>query len=109
MRNRRTPMVDGHMTGSPMSRRTAIASPLAAAPWGSAGRAISASAIDEADIHEPLGISLETWPYPGPVSFLPLVMGRENVRMAYMDFAPTASGSGRAIFLLHGKNFDSSY
>jgi pimeloyl-ACP methyl ester carboxylesterase len=61
----------------------------------------------------PLGICLEGWPYPGPVAFLPLEMvsesGSEPVRLAYMDFAPDGAPNGRAIFLLHGKNFDSSY
>jgi pimeloyl-ACP methyl ester carboxylesterase len=58
---------------------------------------------------EPLGIGLEGWRYPAPVVFLPLVMGGEPVRMAYMDIAPTATANGRAILLLHGKNFDGSY
>jgi pimeloyl-ACP methyl ester carboxylesterase len=58
---------------------------------------------------EPLGICLEGWPYPGPVTFLPLEMAGEPVRMAYMDFAAEGAPNGRAIFLLHGKNFDSSY
>ncbi len=58
---------------------------------------------------EALGIGLEGWAYPGPVAFLPLVMDGQPVRMAYMDFAPTTAANGRAIVLLHGKNFDSSY
>ncbi|MBO0710042.1 MAG: alpha/beta hydrolase [Acetobacteraceae bacterium] len=57
----------------------------------------------------PLGIGLEGWPYPGPVEFLPVLAEGQPVRMAYMDFLPTASTNGRAVFLLHGKNFDSSY
>ena len=57
----------------------------------------------------PLGIGLESWPYPGPVQFLPLTLHSQPVRMAYMDFAPTAPANGRTIFLLHGKNFDGSY
>src|ERR1700733_11960672 len=39
---------------------------------------------------EPLGTSLEGWPYPGPLQFLPLTMESQQVRMAYMDFKPTA-------------------
>ncbi|MBR1125425.1 alpha/beta hydrolase [Bradyrhizobium lablabi] len=58
---------------------------------------------------EPLGTSLEGWPYPGPVQFLPLTMHGQQVRMAYMDFSPTAPANGRSVMLLHGKNFDSSY
>ena len=59
--------------------------------------------------NEPLGTSLEGWPYPGPDKFLPLTMEGQPVRMAYMDFSPTGSANGRSIMLLHGKNFDSSY
>ena len=58
---------------------------------------------------EPLGIALEGWPYPGPVKFLPVLAAGQPVRMAYMDFVPSGPSNGRAIFLLHGKNFDSSY
>ena len=62
---------------------------------------------------QPLGICFEGWPYPGPVAFLPLEMGGEPVRMAYMDFAPEGAANAvtksPAILLLHGKNFDSSY
>jgi len=58
---------------------------------------------------EPLGIGLETWPYPYPVRFLPLAVQGQAVRMAYMDVAPSAAPNGRTALLLHGKNFDSSY
>ena len=58
---------------------------------------------------EPLGTSLEGWPYPGPLHFLALTMQGQQVRMAYMDFQPTGPSNGRSIMLLHGKNFDSSY
>jgi pimeloyl-ACP methyl ester carboxylesterase len=36
-------------------------------------------------------------------------MQGQQLRMAYMDFEPTAASNGRSIMLLHGKNFDSSY
>ena len=57
---------------------------------------------------EALGICMEGWPYPGPVKFLALETGGEPTRMAYMDF-PAENPAGRAVLLLHGKNFDSSY
>ena len=57
----------------------------------------------------PLGIGLESWPYPYPVHMLPLAVQGQAVRMAYMDVAPTGPANGRAVLLLHGKNFDSSY
>lgn len=65
--------------------------------------------LTDHNIDLPLGIGLEGWAYPGPVSQFSLMMSGQRVRMAYMDFAPTAAANGRAIFLLHGKNFDSSY
>jgi pimeloyl-ACP methyl ester carboxylesterase len=57
---------------------------------------------------EPYGIGLEGFAYPYPVSLLPLVNDGEQLRMAYMDVAP-AQPNGRAVVLLHGRNFPSSY
>ena len=57
---------------------------------------------------EPYGINLEGFPYPYPVSLLPLVSDGEQLRMAYMDVAPTQP-NGRIVVLLHGRNFPSSY
>ncbi|HEY0523277.1 MAG TPA: alpha/beta hydrolase [Stellaceae bacterium] len=60
---------------------------------------------------EPLGIAMEEFRYPYPVQFLPVVQEREALRMAYMDVppAPSATANGRAVLLLHGRNFPSSY
>ena len=57
---------------------------------------------------EPYGIDLEGFPYPYPVNLLPLVNDGEQLRMAYMDVAPTQP-DGRVVILLHGRNFPSSY
>jgi len=106
-----------------LGRRGVLAWPLAAAPLAAAApvaagvpRAARArpdagtpAAVRPAAELRPLGIGLEEWPYPAPVRFLPLVAGGEPVRMAFMDVPPRSAGSGRAILLLHGKNFDSSY
>jgi len=48
------------------------------------------------------------YPYPYPVSLLPLVNDGEQLRMAYMDVAP-GQPNGRVVVLLHGRNFPSSY
>ncbi len=70
------------------------------------------------DYSTPLGIALETHPYPYPVHFLPLDIEGEPVRMAYMDVPGEPSGrvdvradspNGRTVVLLHGKNFYGSY
>jgi pimeloyl-ACP methyl ester carboxylesterase len=68
---------------------------------------MSANAAEPAP-REPYGIGLEGFAYPYPVNMLPLVNDGEPVRMAYMDVAP-AQPNGRAVVLLHGRNFPSSY
>jgi pimeloyl-ACP methyl ester carboxylesterase len=78
----------------------AIAAALLASPFNPAGAA-------EAP-REPYGIGLEGFPYPFPVSLLPVVNDGEALRMAYMD-VPAAQPNGRTVLLLHGRNFPSSY
>lgn len=81
-----------------------------------------------------LGIDLEGYPYPYPVFLLPLGVDHHEARMAYMDVAPRdmtqgdmtqgdvtrgdmtqgdmargAPANGRAVLLLHGRNFPASY
>jgi pimeloyl-ACP methyl ester carboxylesterase len=100
-----------------VNRRTLIGLPLLAAaslaPFATAAallpRAAAAATQPRNTYTEPLGTSLEGWPYPGPLQFLPLTMAGQQVRMAYMDFEPLGPANGRSIILLHGKNFDSSY
>jgi pimeloyl-ACP methyl ester carboxylesterase len=58
---------------------------------------------------EPLGIALESYPYPYPVQFLSLVNDGQPLRLAYMDVRPEGAGNGRTVVLLHGKNFYGSY
>jgi pimeloyl-ACP methyl ester carboxylesterase len=54
---------------------------------------------------KPVSINLEDLPYPHPVQYLPLTYYGEEVRMAYMDVAPTGAANGRTVVLLHGMNF----
>ena len=103
---------------SPMiSRRQALV-PLAAAPLAmtlprtaEAGPAHAAPLTSLPPDHydKPLGIGLESWPYPAHVSFRPCAVGNETLRLAYMDIAPTGKPRNKTVVLLHGKNFDSSY
>jgi pimeloyl-ACP methyl ester carboxylesterase len=58
---------------------------------------------------KPLGIALEEYPYPWPVHFLPLVIEGQELRMAYMDVPPAGVSNGRAVVLMHGKNFGGYY
>ncbi|RYD79251.1 MAG: alpha/beta hydrolase [Sphingobacteriales bacterium] len=56
-----------------------------------------------------LSITLENIKYPYPVKFLPLTVEGQDVRMAYMDVAPTTTANGRTVMLFHGKNFGGYY
>ena len=58
---------------------------------------------------EPLGIALEGYAYPFPVSFLDVQAGNHAARLAYMDVAATSTPNGRAVLLFHGRNFPASY
>lgn len=54
---------------------------------------------------KPVSISLEDLPYPYPVSYLPLTLYGQPVRMAYMDVAASGAANGQTIVLMHGLNF----
>ena len=58
---------------------------------------------------EPLGIALEGYAYPWPARFLPLMVERHAVRLAYMDVPPAGAPNGRTVLLMHGRNFPASY
>jgi pimeloyl-ACP methyl ester carboxylesterase len=58
---------------------------------------------------EPLGLAMEGYPYPFPVGHLPLEIEGQDMSMAFMDVAPTATPNGRTVLLLHGKNFFGAY
>ncbi len=62
-----------------------------------------------AEKSSPLSITLEGYPYPYPVSYLPLVIEGQDLKMAYMDIAPKGNGNGKTVMLLHGKNFFGAY
>jgi len=57
----------------------------------------------------PLSISMEGYPYPHQVNFLPLHIEGQDLRMAYMDVAPEGKPNGESVLLLHGKNFFGAY
>jgi pimeloyl-ACP methyl ester carboxylesterase len=52
-----------------------------------------------------MSINLEDVPYPHPVEFLSFTLDGHDVRMAYMDVAPSGPVNGRTAVLLHGMNF----
>jgi pimeloyl-ACP methyl ester carboxylesterase len=58
---------------------------------------------------KPGSITYDEVPYPYPVSFLPLTMYGQDVRMAFMDIPPAGEPNGRIVVLLHGMNFGGFY
>jgi pimeloyl-ACP methyl ester carboxylesterase len=47
--------------------------------------------------------------YPYPVKKISLQMDNTEAAMAYMDIIPTTNANGKAVVLLHGKNFNGYY
>jgi pimeloyl-ACP methyl ester carboxylesterase len=57
----------------------------------------------------PLGIAFEELKYPYPTAYLNLLVEGQDLRMCFMDVQPTKNPNGRAVVLLHGKNFWGAY
>ncbi|WP_337042284.1 alpha/beta fold hydrolase [Emticicia sp. 17c] len=53
-------------------------------------------------------LRLENYKYPFPVSYIQIASQKQHYEMAYMDVKP-ATPNGKAILLLHGKNFNGAY
>jgi pimeloyl-ACP methyl ester carboxylesterase len=58
---------------------------------------------------QPGSIDYEDVQYPYPVSYLPLTMYGQDVRMAYMDVPPSGTPNGRTVVLFHGMNWGGFY
>jgi pimeloyl-ACP methyl ester carboxylesterase len=58
---------------------------------------------------KPGSINSEDVPYPHAVSYLPLTLYGQDVRMAYMDVPPLGTPNGHTVVLLHGNNFAGFY
>lgn len=56
-----------------------------------------------------LSITLENVKYAYPVKYFPISVEGQDIRMAYMDVAPTQMANGRTVVLFHGKNFGGYY
>jgi pimeloyl-ACP methyl ester carboxylesterase len=57
----------------------------------------------------PGSITCEDVPYPFPVSYLPLTLYGQDVRIAFMDVPPLAQPNGHVVVLFHGNNFAGFY
>ena len=54
----------------------------------------------------PGSITCEDVPYPYPVSYMPLTLYGQDIRMAYMDVPAQGQPNGRTVVLFHGMNRD---
>jgi pimeloyl-ACP methyl ester carboxylesterase len=58
---------------------------------------------------KPGSITCEDVPYPFPVSYLPLTLYGQDVRIAFMDVPPLGQANGHVVVLFHGNNFAGFY
>src|SRR5258706_4827678 len=58
---------------------------------------------------KPGSITCEDVAYPYPVSYLPIALYGQDVRMAFMDVPPLGTPNGHAVVLFHGNNFAAFY
>jgi len=86
----------------------AIAAYVTTAPLDAQMNSPIATLKAPADV-QPGSITFDEVPYPYPVSYLPLTVYGQDVRMAYMDVAPAGSPNGRTVLLFHGANFGGFY
>src|SRR5687768_8626938 len=54
-------------------------------------------------------ITCEDVPYPHAVSYLPMTLYGQDIRMAYMDVPAQGQPNGRTVVLFHGMNFAGFY
>jgi pimeloyl-ACP methyl ester carboxylesterase len=58
---------------------------------------------------KPGSITCDECPYPYPSKYLDISVYDQDVRISYMDVAPTVAPNGRTVLLLHGNNFGGFY
>ena len=58
---------------------------------------------------EPGSITCDECPYPYPSKYLDISVYSQDVRISYMDVAPTGTPNGHTVMLLHGNNFGGFY
>jgi pimeloyl-ACP methyl ester carboxylesterase len=58
---------------------------------------------------KPGSITCDECPYPYPSKYLDISVYTQDVRISYMDVAPTGPPNGHTVVLLHGNNFGGFY
>ncbi len=80
----------------------------AAAAAGAQGRDILPPVPTPTDI-KPGSITCDECPYPAPSKYLDIDVYSQDVRISYMDIAPTGTANGHVVLLMHGNNFGGFY
>ena len=79
-----------------------------AAAAGAQGRDILPPVPTPTDI-KPGSITCDECPYPTPSKYLNIDVYSQDVRISYMDIAPTSTANGHVVLLMHGNNFGGFY
>ena len=58
---------------------------------------------------KPGSLTCDECPYPYPSKYLGISVYGQDVRISYMDVAPTVTPNGRTVLVLHGNNFGGFY
>ena len=58
---------------------------------------------------DPGSITCDECPYPYPSKYLDISVYSQDVRISYMDVAPTVTPNGHTVMLMHGNNFGGFY
>ena len=87
---------------------SAASAPLIAQTIGAGRGAVAVLPVAPTDV-KPSSITYDDVAYPYPVSYLPLTVYGQDVRMAYMDVPPAGQPNGRTVVLFHGMNFGGFY
>lgn len=63
----------------------------------------------KAQKQDTLSITLESVKYAHPIKYFNINVENQDLKMDYMDVAPTGKANGRVVMLFHGKNFGGYY
>jgi pimeloyl-ACP methyl ester carboxylesterase len=81
---------------------------IAAAPLAAQQKPVLPPVPTPTDI-KPGSLTCDECPYPYPSKYLGISVYGQDVRISYMDVAPTGTPNGRTVLVLHGNNFGGFY
>ena len=91
-----------------MKTPTTVYTTICALALATIAAAQSPAAAPAPDV-KPGSINCEDVPYPYPTSYFPITLYGQELRMAYMDVAPSGPANGHTVVIFHGNNFAGFY